>query len=264
MSLLAQAIRTSVPEGPLGYPPVRVNIQGADGVGKSTFAAKSDDVIFLQSEDGLKYIEAPRLPVAMTWQDLLDQVKALANDPHEYKTLCLDTTDAASILAERHVCEKEGWESIETPGFGKGQVKVKEAWVRILDGLQVCHDIRKMNIILLSHVAVKPFNDAIHEPYDRWEMRCHKQVNSLIKDWVDFNLFANFEVNVQTDGAKNRGISYGNRALFTKFAAGYDAKSRVELPNKLNFEWSAFLEAYQAALAPQPQPKTKPAKKGAK
>ena len=65
MSLLAQAIRTSVPEGPLGYPPVRVNIQGADGVGKSTFAAKSDDVIFLQSEDGLKYIEAPRLPVAM-------------------------------------------------------------------------------------------------------------------------------------------------------------------------------------------------------
>jgi len=65
--------------------------------------------------------------------------------------------------------------------------------------------------------------------------------------------FANFEVNLQKDGSKNRGISYGNRALFTKFAAGYDAKSRIELPNKLNFEWSSFMDAYQAALAP-PKP----------
>ena len=92
-------------------------------------------------------------------------------------------------------------------------------------------------------------------------MRCHKQVNALIKDWVDFNFFANFEVNLQKDGSKNRAISYGNRALFTKFAAGYDAKSRIDLPNKLNFDWSSFMDAYQAALAPtQPQP----VKKGAK
>ena len=73
-------------------------------------------------------------------------------------------------------------------------------------------------------------------------MRC-QSVNSLIKDWVDFNLFANFEVNIQKDGSKNRGVSYGNRALYTKFAAGYDAKSRVDLPQKIDFEWSAFIQA---------------------
>ena len=123
-------------------------------------------------------------------------------------------------------------------GYGKGYTAVRELWVHLLNGFQVCHKTRNMNIILLSHVAVKPFNDAIHEPYDRWEMRCHKSVNSLIKDWVDFNLFANFEVNIQKDGSKNRGVSYGNRALYTKFAAGYDAKSRVDLPQKIDFEWS--------------------------
>tara|TARA_B100000029_G_scaffold338019_1_gene330245 strand:+ start:14 stop:802 length:789 start_codon:yes stop_codon:yes gene_type:complete len=262
MSLLAQVKTTAVPTGPLGYAPVKLNIQGGDGVGKSTFASQADDVIFIQAEDGLKYIDAPRFPVAETWQDLINQLLSLAKEDHQYKTICLDTTDAASILAERHVCEKNNWESIETPGYGKGYTAVRELWVHLLDGFQACYRVKNMNIIFLSHVAVKPFNDAIHEPYDRWEMRCHKSVNALIKDWVDFNFFANFEVNVQKDGSKNRAISYGNRALFTKFAAGYDAKSRVELPNKLNFEWSAFLEAYKAAIAPQQPPKT--AKKGAK
>jgi len=260
MSLLAQIASTHISEGP--YPPVRMNVQGTDGIGKTTFASKADDVIFIQAEDGMKYIEADRFPVALTWKDILDQTAELANTDHSYKTLCLDTTDAASILAEQYVCEKENWGSIEDPGFGKGFTKVKEAWVHLLNGFQACYDIKNMNIILLSHAAVKLFSDGINEPYDRWEMRCHKQVNYLIKDWCDFNFFANYEVNVQKDGNKNRGVSYGNRSLFTKFAAGYDAKSRVDLPSKLNFEWSAFMEAYLAATAPQPTPK--PTKKGAK
>ena len=258
MSLLDTVQTSALPQGPSGYPPMKMNIQGTDGIGKSTFASKADDVIFLQAEDGLKFIEAPRFPVAETWEDLLNQVRGLANEDHAFKTVCLDTTDAASILAERHACEKEGWEGIETPGFGKGHTKVKELWTHMLDGFQWLYQNKNMNVILLSHVAVKPFNDAINEPYDRWEMRCHKQVNALIKDWVDFNFFANFEVNLQKDGSKNRAISYSNRALFTKFAAGYDAKSRIELPNKLNFDWSSFMDAYQAALAPpKPQRVTK-------
>lgn len=166
---------------------MKMNIQGTDGIGKSTFASNAEDVIFLQAEDGLKFIEAPRFPVAETWEDLLNQVRGLANEEHAFKTVCLDTTDAASILAERQVCEKKGYDSIESPGFGKGHIEVKTLWTHMLDGLQWLYQNKKMNVILLSHVHVKPFNDAINEPYDRWEMRCHKQVNALIKDWVDFN-----------------------------------------------------------------------------
>jgi hypothetical protein len=80
---------------------------------------------------------------------------------------------------------------------------------------------------------------------------------------VDFNLFANHDVTVTQDGTKSRAVSYGNRALHTKFSAGFDAKSRLELPPKLKFEWSAFIDAYKNAL--NPAQKTKPtAAKGAK
>jgi hypothetical protein len=44
-------------------------------------------------------------------------------------------------------------------------------------------------------------------------------------------------------------VSYGNRALFTKFAAAFDAKSRISLSSKIEFSWQSFMNEYTAALA---------------
>ena len=35
-----------------GVPPVRVNVQGIDGIGKSTFVDDADSSVFIQAEDG--------------------------------------------------------------------------------------------------------------------------------------------------------------------------------------------------------------------
>ena len=56
MSLLQQITSTRPAGGPI--PPVRMNIQGTDGIGKSTFGAGSIDPIFIQAEDGLSFINA--------------------------------------------------------------------------------------------------------------------------------------------------------------------------------------------------------------
>jgi len=267
MSAIQDSIRnTSTRSDESSYPPLRVNVQGVDGIGKSTFGANADDAIFIQAEDGLKYIDTQAFDLCEKWNDVFGCLQMLANEKHTFKTLVFDTTDAASILAEAHVCEKNEWPSIETPGYGKGYTAVAEQFVKLLGAFDYLVNQKNMNVILLSHVQVKAFNDPINESYDRWEMRCHKKVNHLIKDWVDFNLFANHDVNVTKDGTKNRAISYGNRALHTQFSAGFDAKSRLELPPKLPFEWDAFLDAYKTAL--NPAQKTKPtaakAAKGAK
>lgn len=249
MSLLQQITSTRPAGGPI--PPVRMNIQGTDGIGKSTFGAGSIDPIFIQAEDGLSFINAPRFPQADTWAEMLEQIKSLVTEEHQYKTVVLDTTDAAAKLGEAYVCEQNGWSSAADPkaGYGAFYVAEENAWVHLLSGLNVLHTQKGMNVILLSHVASKAYKDPELEPYDRWEMRCNKKVNSLIKDWVDFNLFANYETQLIKDGQKARGVSYGNRGLYTRFAAAYDAKSRLELPNKLEFSWNNFMEAYTAALA---------------
>ena len=119
----------------------------------------------------------------------------------------------------------------------------------MLNGFDAC--IRKgINVILLSHVQEKTFNDPEREPYDRWTMRCPKGVNAVIKDWVDFNFFASYEINTVKEGTnKTRAVSFGNRALFTKFAAAYDAKSRIELTDKIDFNWNSFYTHYTNALS---------------
>ncbi len=60
MSLLQQITSTRPAGGPI--PPVRMNIQGTDGIGKSTFGAGSLDPVFIQAEDGLSFIDVPRFP----------------------------------------------------------------------------------------------------------------------------------------------------------------------------------------------------------
>ena len=249
MSLLQQITSTRPAGGPI--PPVRMNIQGTDGIGKSTFGAGSLDPVFIQAEDGLSFIDVPRFPQANTWGELLEQIKTLVHEEQSFKTVVLDTTDAAAKLGEEYVCEQNGWSSAADPkaGYGAFYVAEENAWVHLLAGLNALHTQKGMNVILLSHVASKAYKDPELEPYDRWEMRCNKKVNSLIKDWVDFNLFANYETQLIKDGQKARGVSYGNRGLYTRFAAAYDAKSRLELPNKLEFSWGHFMEAYTAALA---------------
>jgi hypothetical protein len=39
----------------------------------------------------------------------------------------------------------------------------------------------------------------------------------------------------------------GERMLFTKFSAAFDAKSRVPLPDKIELNWDAFINAYKTA-----------------
>ena len=44
--------------------------------------------------------------------------------------------------------------------------------------------------------------------------------------------------------------SHGNRILYTKYAMGFEAKSRLTIPPQLPLEWDAFHKSYLEALAP--------------
>ena len=230
-------------------PPVRVNVQGVDGIGKSTFGAHSPSPIFIQAEDGLKFIDGvARFPVIQSWNDLLLQVKTLIETEHSYKSVVLDTTDAASKFCEEYVCQTNGWNGPQDKqaGYGAFYVAEENAWRKLLQGLNICFEDRGMNVILLSHVGDKTIVDPTVGEYHAFQMRSNKKINSLIKDWVDFNLFADYDKSVNDGKPK----SHGNRILYTKYAMGFEAKSRLTIPPQLPLEWDAFHKSYLEALAP--------------
>ena len=248
MSLLDQ-VETKSKSFDGTVPPVRVNVQGVDGIGKSTFGADAPSSIFIQAEDGLKFIDnVARFPVIESWNQLLTQVKTLIEEPHDYKSVVLDTTDAASKFGEEYVCETNGWSGPEDKqaGYGAFYVAEENAWRKLLQGLNICFEERGMNVILLSHVGDKTIVDPTVGEYHAFQMRSNKKINSLIKDWVDFNLFADYDKSVNDGKPK----SHGNRILYTKYAMGFEAKSRLTIPPQLPLEWDAFHKSYLEALAP--------------
>ena len=248
MSLLDQ-VETKSKSFDGTVPPVRVNVQGVDGIGKSTFGANAPSSIFIQAEDGLKFIDnVARFPVIESWNQLLTQVKTLIEEPHDYKSVVLDTTDAASKFGEEYVCETNGWNGPQDKqaGYGAFYVAEENAWRKLLQGLNICFEERGMNVILLSHVGDKTIVDPTVGEYHAFQMRSNKKINSLIKDWVDFNLFADYDKSVNDGKPK----SHGNRILYTKYAMGFEAKSRLTIPPQLPLEWDAFHKSYLEALAP--------------
>ena len=248
MSLLDQ-VETKSKSFDGTVPPVRVNVQGVDGIGKSTFGADAPSSIFIQAEDGLKFIDnVARFPVIESWNQLLTQVKTLIEEPHDYKSVVLDTTDAASKFGEEFVCESNGWNGPQDKqaGYGAFYVAEENAWRKLLQGLNICFEERGMNVILLSHVGDKTIVDPTVGEYHAFQMRSNKKINSLIKDWVDFNLFADYDKSVNDGKPK----SHGNRILYTKYAMGFEAKSRLTIPSQLSLDWDAFHKSYLEALAP--------------
>ena len=227
------------------YTQVRMNITGTDGIGKSTFGAGAPKPIFICAEDGLRFIDVPHFPVCETYNDIMEQIKTLGKEEHDYKTVVLDTTDAAERLCQEQVKESHNIKTIEALGFGKGFTESYELFTRILDNLESLSVAKKMNVILLSHVQIRTFADPEHEPYDRYELNTHKKVSSLIRAWVDFNFFANHKFTT----VKSRGKTFSDkRYLFTKRTAAFDAKSRLQLPEKIDFTWSAFTEACKSTI----------------
>jgi hypothetical protein len=233
-------------------PALKLNISGTDGIGKTTFGSQAPKPIFVKTEDGTNFIDVPSFPLCESYDDIVKQLQTLIEEDHDYKTLVFDTTDWAEKLVQQKVCQNHSIKGIEALGFGKGYTEAAELYRKLLqmfDALQK----KKMHVVLLSHVAIRTFNDPEREPYDRWEMNLHKKVSSMIREWVDFNLFANYEVSTRTSGQgfkeATRAVSYGKRKLFHKYAAAFDAKSRVDLGNApLDLSWDAFMTAFKESL----------------
>ena len=113
-------------------PALKINVAGTDGIGKTTFASKAPKPIFVKTEDGTNFVDAPSFPLCESYDDIVKQLQTLYEEEHDYKTLVFDTTDWAEKLVQKKVCDIHSIKSIEALGFGKGYTESAELYNRIL------------------------------------------------------------------------------------------------------------------------------------
>ena len=226
----------------------RILIHGVAGVGKSTFAAAAPGPVFVPTEDGLGMLDVAHFPLARSFEAVMEALVALYSEPHEFKTVVVDSVDWLEPLIWQRVCQDNQWASIEEPGYGKGYIAALELWRQYLDGLNALRDERGMAVIQIAHTDIKRFDSPEHEPYDRYVIKLHARAAALLQEHSDVVLFANYRIStVKADVGFNkkvtRALGSGERVIYTAERPAFLAKNRYALPDVLPLDWPAFATA---------------------
>lgn len=245
---------TSIKRGPDLKPP-RLFVYAVEGIGKTTFAANAPSPIFIQTEDGLGGLDVARFPMVEKIDDVRAAIGTLYEQEHDFETVVLDSADWLEQIIAKEI---EATHDAKDLAYGKGALKQAEVWSELLDGFNALRNDRGMSVILIGHCQIKRFDSPETEPYDRYQPKLQERSGALVREWADAVLFANYRTVVKTTevGFKkevSRGITTGERLLYTTEKPAYMAKNRYALPESLPLSWDA-LSAAIAGRAPSAQP----------
>lgn len=222
--------------------PLRVVLYGVEGIGKSTFASGAPKPIFLAPEEGTAQLDIDRFPAPETWPEVLEALRVLEREDHEYQTLVMNTLDWLEPILWAHVCERDEMKNIEEYGYGKGYSAALEEWRIFLASLERIRRSKGMHVVMLAHSWIRPFKNPEGDDFDRYEMKLNNKAAGLMKEWADAVLFSNYETFASKDKRTKRvrGVDTGARLIFTQRKAAYDAKNRYGLPDSMPLSWGEF------------------------
>lgn len=220
--------------------PLKIVIYGPEGIGKSTFASKFPDPLFIDTEGGTSNLDVRRIKCSKSWDELLLIVKEIIKNPTICKTLVLDTADWSETMCINAVTEKYRKNNIEDFGYGKGYTYLLDEYTRLLSLFDELIEVG-INVVITAHAKPRKFELPEEQgAFDRYEMKLTRQVAPVIKEWCDALFFVNYKIYVVTTENNTKKAQGGKRVLYTTHNPTYDAKNRFDLPEELELKFEAI------------------------
>lgn len=226
--------------------PMKVLIYGVEGIGKTTFASKFPDPIFIDTEGSTGFINARKLPNPTSWTMLLDELEDIKSEPRG-KTLIIDTLDWAERLAKKYLMDKNKWAAIDSTNYGSRYVALSDEIGKLLNKLTEIKDVG-INVVLTAHAETKKHElpDEMGQ-YDKYTLKLEKRDAGLAKEWADMILFFNYKTTIISDSKSNsKKATGGQRVMYTTHKPAWDAKNRLGLPDELPIDFEAIRELFEA------------------
>lgn len=239
---------------------VKTVVYGVEGIGKSTFASKFPAPMFFDLDNGTARLDVNRATGFDNWEDLLKSVEDFykADWAAPYRTLIIDTADAAARMCESYVIRiyGKGATSIESFPYGKGYKILAEEFSRLLVDLEVLID-SNINVVIVAHALQRTVTlpEAMGS-YDHWELKLPgtsvNKLGPLIKEWADMLIFANYKTTIVEAGMKKKAVG-GKRVMYLGHTSFADAKNRFGLEGMFPFDYSV-IEKYIPVDLPRADP----------
>lgn len=192
-------------------------VYGREGIGKTTLFASFPDILFLLTEPGAKGLELFDVECE-TWEDILNVVDLLEEDPIHYKTVVIDTVDRAYDFAMTYTCQRL---HINYPGEDEqGENDWGLSWREVKkEFMSVVHRLSRLRLgpFFTSHAKESRIKTRSGETYDRVYPTMSGQARAVVEAVVDNIFFADY---VKTVGGRDV------RVIFTEGSEGICAKAR--------------------------------------
>lgn len=234
----------------------KVVCYGPEGIGKSTFASRFPEPLFIDTEGSTKDMDVARTPDPTSWTMLMEQVDYVRANPGLCRTLVVDTIDWAEQMCVEHICAKYQKDGLESFGYGSGYIYTKEEFGRFLNKLSEVINAG-INVVLTAHAQMRKFEQPDEMgAYDRWELKLGKKTTSqtspLVKEWSDLLLFANYKTYsvAVDDKGKKRKAQGGSRVMYTAHHPCWDAKNRYGLPEEMPFDYAGIAGVIEGGTPP--------------
>lgn len=230
------------------HPPARRVIYGPPGVGKSTFACKSEPhvepnprVLAVDYESGLDEIGVARVEGPATWDESLALLRQVCAGPGDWDTVVIDTVDRLEDQATKLVCQigKKGKPLADLGefGYGDGFEALATRWREMLFILESAR-AHGRSVHLVAHVQSKTHDDPMIGSYSRFIAQLQKRCWGATHRWADAVLFAAYEQGRVNDLVVMTGV----RVLHTVSGSGFEAKHRPNITPVLPLSWKAYEE----------------------
>lgn len=234
-------------EKPKDRPPI-ITICGDAGAGKTRLAATLPNPIFIRAEDGMQSIPEGERPdafpvlrgahAAEVVKALFDQLIALLREPHDYKTLVIDSVTALDELFTAEALEKDGKaKTLATAlgGYGAGVQYVSSQHHRVRKAAQLLNERRGMTVVFLAHADIETMRLPDQDDYQRWSLRLPQKSSPPYVDYCDIVGFIR-QVSVVKggEGERKRALSSQDRELIIYSGAAQVSKNRYGITEPLD------------------------------